>query len=239
MEGRKYVEAPLHRRFLASLADLALFLFVFLGIFAIFEAAFSASDWYKGVHQRTEALLSESLLFVQGEDGEWGAPTGAKDYLAYQEPVPSLSSYGISEVAFERLLMDQGLSLGSEYVELQRMSAAAFEKTPIFLANGEIPHANLNEENYDALFFPFTRIDTLALPARSKGKGYLAYRLHAYDGNGNTVDSPIVQDALAFSFAYENGKAQFTLIDANTLEEKEQNRELPYEGFYWPDDYIE
>ena len=208
----------------ANINRFSFFLIFVLAVFPLSSCSSNGDDYLHFGFYRDEAKGSVS----------YGA-----DYLAYQEPVPSLSSYGISEVAFERLWMDQGLSLGSEYVELQRMSAAAFEKTPIFLANGEIPHANLNEENYDALFFPFTRIDTLALPARSKGKGYLAYRLHAYDGNGNTVDSPIVQDALAFSFAYENGKARFTLIDANTLEEKEQNRELPYEGFYWPDDYIE
>ena len=115
MEGRKYVEAPLHRRFLASLADLALFLFVFLGIFAIFEAAFSASDWYKGAHQRTEALLSESLLFVQGEDGEWGAPTGAKDYLAYQDLLLSYYEEGIHETVPEEAPDLKGRSLAYWY----------------------------------------------------------------------------------------------------------------------------
>ena len=234
----------------ANINRFSFFLIFVLAVFPLSSCSSNGDDYLHFGFYRDEAegsalrLASVMHKTAEAKEGEeeltfrvlvsYGA-----DYLAYQEPVPSLSSYGISEVAFERLWMDQGLSLGSEYVELQRMSAAAFEKTPIFLANGEIPHANLNEENYDALFFPFTRIDTLALPARSKGKGYLAYRLHAYDGNGNTVDSLIVQDALAFSFAYENGKAQFTLIDANTLEEKEQNRELPYEGFYWPDDYIE
>ena len=115
MEGRKYVEAPLHRRFLASLADLALFLFVFLGIFAIFEAAFSASDWYKGAHQRTEELLSESLLFVQGEDGEWGAPTGAKDYLAYQDLLLSYYEEGIHETVPEEAPDLKGRSLAYWY----------------------------------------------------------------------------------------------------------------------------
>ncbi len=160
------------------------------------------------------------------------------DYLAYPDSAPSLSSYGIAEVAFERLFLDSGLEEGASYVELQRMSAAVFEKVPVFLANGEDIRPKVSIGDFDGLFFPFTRIDILTLPKEGSGRGFLAYRLHAYDKEGQTVDSPIIQEPLAFSFAYDEGTAEFALVDSSTLDEKEQSRELPYDGWFWPEDYL-
>lgn len=160
------------------------------------------------------------------------------DYLAYPEPAPSLSSYGIAEVAFERLFMDSGLEAGASYVELQRMSAAAFERVPAIPADGEGIQSKVSIDDFEGLFFPFTRIDILTLPKEGSGRGFLAYRLHAYDEEGQTVDSPIIQEPLAFSFAYEEGRAEFALVDSLTLEEKEPSRDLPYNGWFWPEDYL-